>query len=324
MILFVIILILSFTLTFLVRKIAISRKIIDIPIERSSHTVPTPRGGGIAIVIAWYLGLCYEFFFNELDLNFFLALLSGLILVIVGLLDDIITLSPKIRIIAQLLSTGLAFYFLGGLSIVDLGFYKIESVYILTPIAFIGTIWLINLFNFLDGIDGYLGAETIFIFITIFAIFNGNIALIFAFATLGFLFWNWQPAKIFMGDVGSTLIGFNIAIFLIYYQNLEDISIFTLLILSSIFWFDATWTLFRRFRNKEKLTEAHKKHAYQRLVQSGFSHQKTVLISMSLNILNLALFYLAHIYDKYLLIFFFCSIVLSYIYMKFADKRKPF
>ncbi len=324
MILYISIFFFSFLLTLIVRKIALKKKIIDIPNERSSHSIPTPRGGGIALVLAWYIGLVYELFFNELELNLFLALLSGLIIVIVGLLDDIMDLSPRIRITAQSLASAIALFFIGGLSSIDFGFYRFENIYILTPLAFAGIVWMINLFNFLDGIDGYIGAETFFIFIAIFAVFNDNIALLFALATLGFILWNWQAAKIFMGDVGSTLIGFNVAVFAIYYQNTNEISIISMLILSSIFWFDATWTLVRRFRNKENITKAHKKHAYQRIVQSGFSHQKTVIITICLNIINFILFYFAYKYDKYLLVFFFCSVVLSYIFIKYADRRKKF
>lgn len=311
-------------LTYLVRILALKKSIMDVPNDRSSHIVPTPRGGGIALGIAWYIGLSIAFFLNEIDLNFFLALLSGLIIVIVGLIDDIKDLNPKIRIIAQSFAAGLALFFLGGLSTVDLGFFKIENIYVLTPLAFIGIIWFINLFNFSDGIDGYIGTGTFIIFVSLFAFYNDNTALVFAVAAIGFLFWNWQPAKIFMGDVGSTLIGFNVAVYAIYYQNSDKVSLISMLILSSIFWFDATLTLLRRWKNKEKLSEAHKKHAYQRLVQSGFSHQKTVLFALCLNIINIILFYLAFKYDEYLLILFFCSIILSYLYVKYADIRKPF
>ena len=314
----------SFILTLLVRRLALKKQIMDIPNERSSHTIPTPRGGGLAVVIVWYLALSCEFFFNALEPALYYMLLSGLILVVVGLADDIYSLPAGIRMVSQALAAGLALYFSGGLTQLDFGFFSFENSYILTALAFVGIIWFINLFNFLDGIDGYISVEAIFIFLVLFFVFDDNTALIFALAVLGFLFLNWQPAKIFMGDVGSTLIGFNVAVFAIYYQNTADFSLISLLILSSLFWFDATFTLFRRFRNKEKLTRAHKKHAYQRMVASGFSHQKTVFLALIFNVGHLALFLTAYTFEKYLLLFFLLSIGISYLFTKFADRRKSF
>jgi len=140
----------SFVLTFFVRKLALKKNIVDKPNERSSHTVPTPRGGGLAIVISWYIGITYLFINNSIDASLFYALLSGLILVFVGILDDIFSLSPKTRIFAQSATAVLALYLLGGLHCIDFGFYILKTPYLLYPIAFIGIIWFINLFNFLN------------------------------------------------------------------------------------------------------------------------------------------------------------------------------
>jgi Fuc2NAc and GlcNAc transferase len=323
-ILYITVVLSSFILTLLVRRLALAKQVMDIPNERSSHSIPTPRGGGLAVVIVWYLALTYQFFNASLEPSFYYMLLSGLILVVVGLADDIYSLPAGVRIVSQALAAGLALYFSGGFTQLDIGFYTIENTYILTPLAFVGIIWFINLFNFLDGIDGYISVEAIFIFAVLFFVFDDNIALILALAVLGFLFLNWQPAKIFMGDVGSTLIGFNVAVFAIYYQNTADISLISMLILSSLFWFDATFTLFRRFRNKERLTRAHKKHAYQRIAASGFSHQKTVFLALIFNVGHLALFLAAYKFEKYLLLFFLLSTGISYVFTKFADRRKAF
>ncbi len=311
-------------LTSLVRTLALRKSIIDIPNERSSHTVPTPRGGGLAIVIVWFAGLIYMYFTKQIDQNLFFALASGVILVIVGLLDDIYDLKPIIRFSAQFISATFALYFLGGVKIIDLGICTIENIWLLTPIAFIGIIWFINLFNFLDGIDGYAGMETIFISLVLYFFTSESFYLILVTATLGFLIWNWQPAKIFMGDVGSTLLGFNFAVFALYEQNMESVPIIVFLIISSLFWFDATLTLILRFLNKEKITQAHKKHAYQRIIQSGFSHQKTVVYAVGLNIVNFIIAYLAFQYSYYLVLFLLLNISILYYFFKQINNKRPF
>jgi len=321
---YIVIVVLSFFLTLLVRKIAIKKSIIDIPNERSSHTVPTPRGGGLAIVIAWFAGLIYFFVNNKIDSSLFYALVSGVFLVLISFLDDIKSQTPRIRFTFQIISSVLALFFLGGLKSVNIGFLTIDCIYIFTPIALIGILWFINLFNFLDGIDGYEASEVIFICLSLFCLINDNIALILALACFGFLLWNWHKAKIFMGDVGSTLLGFNIAVFAIYYQNEGITSILNLMILSSVFWFDATLTLYRRWRNKEQLSVAHKKHAYQRIVQAGFSHQKTVIFSILLNVIGFVLVYLSLLYSKYVLVFLFIDIIVLWYIVKVIDKKKAF
>jgi Fuc2NAc and GlcNAc transferase len=314
----------STVITYIVRYFALKKKIIDIPNERSSHTVPTPRGGGLAIVAVWYASLIYFFIRDLIAADLFYALACGLLLTIVSLADDLMTVHPKIRIAAQAATVGGALYFLGGLKVIDFGFFEIRNVWFLTGAAFFGLIWLINLFNFIDGIDGYAASESVFIFAALFLFFGDSTALILATATFGFLIWNWQKAKIFMGDVGSTMLGFTFGVFAIYYQNAEKTSLIVFLILSSLFWFDATLTLIRRFLNKEQLSSAHRKHAYQRLVQSGFSHQKTVIFGMILNLIFLATAYLSIKYHKFSILFLIFVILILFMADYFIGKRKPF
>ena len=181
-------------------------------------------------------------------------------------------------------------------------------------------VWFINLYNFLDGIDGYAGSEMLFLSIAGFILFGDSLFVVLGVSVFGFLLWNWHKAKIFMGDVGSTLFGYNVAIFTIYYSNQESTNFWIWIILFGVFWFDATLTLFRRFRNREKLSQAHKKHAYQRLVQSGFSHSAVVIFSI---FLNLILFVLVYVISNVLLAFFM-SIVILYLSIKLIDKKKGF
>lgn len=321
---FIVVLLFSFLLTILVRKIAIRKSLFDIPNERSSHSVATPRGGGIAIAITWFIAITYLYLRKEIDPVLFFALLSGLPISVIGFVDDIIAISPRVRLCIQIVSALLAIIFLGGLNSVNIGFYRVEIPVLLSIIAIIGIVWSTNLFNFLDGIDGYISAEVIFIGLTFFAMFSLVPPILLAVITAGFLVWNWQPAKIFMGDVGSTLLGFTIGVFAVYYQNTDDSSIIIWLMLSSVFWFDATLTLFRRRRNHELLSVAHKKHAYQRIVQSGFSHQKTVLFAIAINISILGLVFLAIQFPNLLLPLFVINLIYLYIIVRFVDKRFPF
>ncbi len=315
---------LSFILTYVVKVIAVKKSIIDIPVDRSSHTVPTPRGGGLAIAIVWFAALLYLFFDNRLNKDLFFALISGIVLVIVSLLDDIYDLKPVIRIGAQFISAVSALYFLGGMQTADFGLFSIGNVWILTVTALIGIIWFVNLYNFSDGIDGYAASEAVFISLMFYLFTGNNLYLILTAAVSGFLVWNWQPAKIFMGDVGSTLLGFNFAVLAIYEQNTQNISIVIFLIVSSLFWFDATFTLFRRWKNKEKLGTAHKKHAYQRLTQAGYSHAKTVILSFVLNIIAGIAAYFSFLNPEYIIPVLGAVILMLFVAVKFIDEKKPF
>lgn len=315
---------LSFGSTWLMRRIALRKAILDIPNQRSSHARPTPRGGGVAIVLAWYAGLSFLFFTGKLSETLFGAFLPGLLLVGIGFLDDIFQLKPIFRLSVQVLAAGASLAVLGGLQKLDFGFWLFESPYLLTILAFFGFLWSINLYNFLDGIDGYAASEIIFLGIALFLFTFQAAALLLAVAALGFLPWNWQEAKIFMGDVGSTLLGFNVAVLAVYFQNTEEFSIFGLLILYAVFWFDASLTLFRRWRRNEKLTQAHRKHAYQRLVRSGWSHQKTVLAALALNLAGFGLAMCSMVFKPWLILFFVLHLTLIQGVIFWVDKRKAF
>lgn len=316
----------SFLLTWFVRKQAIKRSMIDIPNHRSSHSVPTPRGGGLAIALIWYGCLIGLYISGYVARPLFLALLAGGVLAIVSFIDDIKSLSPSMRFAAQLISTLLALYALGGSELLDMGIFSVENKILLTLLAIPFIIWFINLFNFLDGIDGYLGMEAIFVFGGMYLLTSNLLLLILVFAIIGFLVWNWPipRAKIFCGDVGSTLIGFNVAIFAIYFQNTQQLSIIVPVILSGLFWFDATLTLLRRWRNKAKLGEAHRKHAYQRIVQAGFSHAKTLYYAMVLN--TIILFISIFVSNKPSLLIFALIVITIVLWgvVKFVDRKKAF
>ncbi len=312
--------ILSVALTYFIKEHAIKNSLVAEITERSSHSVPTPHGGGIAISLTWFLGLTYLFYTNDIDTSLYYALMTGIIISVISYFDDLFELSAKIRLAAQTLVAVVGLYFLGGFDNLNLFFFSIDNQIITNIFAFFMIVWFINLYNFLDGIDGYAGSEAVFLGLAGFLLFGGDHFLVLIAATLGFLLWNWHKAKIFMGDVGSTLLGYNVAIFTIYYANQESSNLWIWIILFGLFWFDATLTLIRRKQNGEKLSQAHKKHAYQRLTQAGWSHFKVTNFSILLNfLLFLLVFFVSNT-----LIAFILSIILLYSAVNFIDHKKDF
>ena len=219
---YIILFLISFTLTYFIKEYAIKKSLVATVNERSSHTVPTPHGGGIALSITWFAGLIYLYLSAQIEANLFFALLTGSIISVASFFDDIYELSPKVRLIAQSSVAFLGLVSLGGLESINLGVFEITNVFVTNMVAFVAIIWFINLYNFLDGINGYAGSEAVFLALAGFVLFGGNHFLVLPVAVLGFLYWNWNKAKIFMGDVGSTLLGYNVAIFTIYYTNQES------------------------------------------------------------------------------------------------------
>ncbi len=315
---------LSFLLTYIIKKIANRFRIIDIPNERSSHVLPTPRGGGLAIVITWYIGISILFYFNRIESSLYYALLCGAFLAIVSLIDDVINLKPIFRLLAQVITALGAFIFLKGINTVFIAGAEINYTFILYPLTIIGIVWFINLFNFLDGIDAYASLEAIFIGLVLYLFTGDIINVILIVCVLGFLIWNWPKAKIFMGDVGSTQLGFVLIILGIYFHNTSEFTIIHWVILSSPFWFDAIFTLFRRWKNKEKLSQAHKKHAYQRIVQAGFSHLKTDMYLLGINAIIVLFIFISIRYEFLIIPIFILIILFLYWLTRQVDKRKSF
>lgn len=317
-------LIVSFMLTWITKRFTLKNRILDIPNERSSHSEPTPRGGGLAIVITWYIGITMLFLRGTVDNNLYFALMSGIVLAVFSIIDDVIDLKPSIRIIAQTITVLLAFYFLNGIQPVLLFDKILIPSIILYPVVIVGMVWFINLYNFLDGIDGYASVEAIGVAFAFYLFTGQTITFILVASVIGFLIWNWPKAKIFMGDVGSTQLGFIIVVLGIYFHNEKSLSIVSWLILTAPFSFDATLTLIRRWRNKEKLSQAHRKHIYQRLVQSGFSHLK---VDVLLTLVNLGLIFFVFISVRYRMLeipLLILSIIALYLVTIYTDKRKAF
>jgi len=317
---YILLFIFSFTLTYFIKNYAIKKSLIAEVNDRSSHKTPTPHGGGIAIAITWFIGISYLYYIGNMNESLYFSLMIGMLISIVSYIDDLIELSPQVRLFTQSFVAVLGLYFLNGFNEINFFFFSIQNQLLTNIFAFFMIIWFINLYNFLDGIDGYAGSEALFLSIAGFIFFENNIFLVLAVSVLGFLLWNWHKAKIFMGDVGSTLLGYNVAIVTIYYSNQESSNFWVWIILFGIFWFDATLTLFRRYKNSEKLSQAHKKHAYQRLHQSGWSHSDVVITSIKLNILSFLIVY----FFSSILLAFLTSLIVLYASLKYIDNQKGF
>lgn len=294
-------------------------KIVDIPNERSSHSSIVPRGGGVAFVITFLGSLIFLLFTHVIDKPFFLSLfISGFILATVGFVDDCIGLKASWRALAQFISAVLALIFLDFFITSDM-VNGINLLLFIARFVFIvtGTVWLTNLYNFMDGIDGLAGCQGLFFSIGLILLSKTSechelfwIGLSLFAPILSFLVFNWSPAKIFMGDVGSSFLGGSFAILIIWAHQSKCISIWPLIILLSIFIVDATITLIIRFFTGQKWLSAHRNHAYQKLSRKFKSHSKVTILFMTINvlwILPLAIF--ANIWVNLGIIFFIIAIL---------------
>ena len=253
------------------------KAILDIPNERSSHTLPTPRGGGV-VFVALFLAvvlLCPFFFPREASL--WLALSGGgLAVAAIGWIDDRNTLPAWQRLGVHSIAVLWALYHLGGMPSLSMGFASLPLGYIGHVLAFLGGVWMINLYNFMDGIDGLAAGEAVLAASTGALLTTGTPASLPLFAlaasVLGFLIWNWSPAKVFMGDAGSGFLGFTFFCFALYTENTNTLPLLTWAVLVSVFAVDATLTLVMRARQRKHLSEAHRDHLYQQFIKAGYPH----------------------------------------------------
>jgi Fuc2NAc and GlcNAc transferase len=276
--------------------------------ERSSHTAPTPSGGGIGIVLA--ASLAGIFVAIPYPVEIYPVIIAGVLIAIIGYFDDRQPIAARWRLGAQILLTGavaatVPFDVLGPL----LGLAVPESV-LLVVLVLAGALW-INLYNFMDGIDGLAAAEAIFLLLGAMFVawwFHDSVwyqgvfwwMAWLAAACLGFLLLNWAPAKIFMGDAGSTYLGLMLFFFAIASITGGWLSLAQWLILAAAFLADSLTTLARRALNREPVWQAHKRHAYQNLQRRLGSHARATLVYIGIDIvLLLPLAWLAGAYRQF-------------------------
>lgn len=272
--------VLSWLLTGAIRRYAVARSILDVPNHRSSHAVPTPRGGGVAIVAVVLAGATAAWVVGLLADDVAAALVGGGALVaLVGWIDDRSGLPAGVRAIVHFVAAGWVVFCLRGLPALDLGVTRVPLGFAGAMLGLLGVAWMINLYNFMDGIDGIAAAEGVAVGLIGGAMLAAShetgmalAAFLTAAACAGFLWWNWHPARIFMGDVGSGFLGIVFATLAIASENRGSAPLLLWIVALGVFVFDATVTLLRRIRRGERWHEAHRSHAYQRAVQAGRPH----------------------------------------------------
>lgn len=283
--------ILSWLLASRVRLYALD-KLLDIPNERSSHSRPTPRGGGLAIAVTSLGGILLAAMWQWISWDLAVALSGGgLMIATVGWIDDHRDLPALTRFAVQFLAAGWAMFWLGGLHTLSLGSIVIPLGPLGTLLGTVGIVWAINLYNFVDGIDGLAAGEAVSTGVIGGLLLLGTghiglamIALLIASANAGFLPLNWAPAKLFMGDVGSGMLGYLFAVLAIASENAGSVPILLWTLLLGAFVFDATVTLCRRIAHGERWYHAHHSHAYQRMVQAGRSHAQVSATILAINL----------------------------------------
>jgi Fuc2NAc and GlcNAc transferase len=273
-VLLLLVLLISLAVTKFCIRWAHQRDLIDHPNHRSSHTTPTPRGGGVALVVSLYIGLTAAAALDWISWRPLALVLCGLPIAVIGYADDALTLSARTRLLVQAICAGLALWVLNPLPALTLFGAELPGS-VTVVLYFLGIIWLTNLYNFMDGIDGIAALETIAIalcWIALLGLNQATIPLILICATVGFLYFNWPPARIFMGDVGSAFCGFVIAGLALFYASADQTPVLLWLIPASAFIVDATVTLIVRILRGRRPGVAHRSHAYQHAARKIGKH----------------------------------------------------
>lgn len=279
--------------TWALRSYALKRSLIDVPNARSSHTVPTPRGGGVAIVLGVLLPLPLLYLSGAMSLSLFWALLgSGGLVALVGFLDDHGHVAARWRLLTHFAAAAWALVWLGGGPPLLAFGVKLDTGWIGAGLAAVYLVWVLNLYNFMDGIDGIAGVEAIFVCLggaALLALVGhpalAVLPLVIAAAAGGFLYWNFPPAKIFMGDAGSGFLGAALGILSLQAAWVSPQLLWSWLILLGVFIVDATWTLMRRLIRGDRVYEAHRSHAYQHAARRLGRHRPVTLIVGAINLL---------------------------------------
>ncbi len=297
--LFVVLALLSYLGVWALRRYAEKRQLLDHPNERSSHSMPTPRGGGLAMVLLvmgtglWFVGA------EDVHRNL-VYLVCGAVIAFLGWRDDIHSLSPRVRFTVQALVAAVSIGGLGYFSSVTIplfGVLQLGAVGVV--ITFLWIIGLTNAYNFMDGIDGMAGGVALaagvgWMMLTSNIPYLANsfvfwIALAIAASSIGFLGHNWHPAKIFMGDVASTFLGYSFAVMPLMAANEQGDALMLGTLLMWTIIMDAGVTFIRRIFKGENILAAHRTHVYQRLVIGGYTHSQVSVLYIVLTLVALRL-----------------------------------
>lgn len=283
---------LSYALTAIWRRYALSNGVLDIPNDRSSHSVAVPRGGGLAIVLTFLGALVVLFTLGLISRTSFLAFVgAGTLTAVIGFLDDHRHIAARWRLLAHFLSAIWGSSWLGGLPAINVFGVSIELGWSGCLLAVIYLVWMINLYNFMDGIDGIAGVEAVTVCLGGCLLYWLNNTpdqvwspIFFAACVSGFLCWNFPLAKIFMGDAGSGFLGLVIGMLTLQAAWVSLSLFWGWLILLGVFIVDATFTLLRRLVRGDKVYEAHRTHAYQ---FASRRYGKHLPVTLAVGLINL-------------------------------------
>lgn len=276
-----------------VMKIAKHVNALDIPNERKVHKEPMPRLGGLAIFLGFLLG--YMLFCSQTP-QMISILIGSFVLILVGMIDDINPIKPLSKFIGQLVAAIIVVYY-GNIVMQDISAYGLYMNFgiLAKPITIFFILGVINCLNLIDGLDGLAGGIatiffiTISIIISIMGIYNGldaSLSLIMIGATLGFLVYNFHPAKIFMGDSGSMFLGYIIAVIsLLGFKNVTLTSFLVPILILAIPILDTLFAIIRRLLKKESFAKADKEHFHHQILKLAGNQTKTVLIIYLIQIL---------------------------------------
>jgi Fuc2NAc and GlcNAc transferase len=277
----------SFALTWLVRRYALVRQLVDVPNERSSHQLTTARGGGFAIVLTFLCTVQLSYLAELVRPSLFLAICGGGGLVaLIGFIDDHRRIPAHWRLLTHFLGAALGLYWLGGAPAGPIAPWAINIAVALC------VVWLVNLYNFMDGIDGIASIEAITV------CFGGAliywlaepagylwlVPMLLLSSVAGFLYWNLPPARIFMGDAGSGFLGFVLAVLCIQAAWISGELFWAWIILLAVFIVDSTVALVRRLLRGKRVYEAHRSHAYQYASRKHGGHKVIILSVGAINL----------------------------------------
>ncbi|GGK10625.1 MraY family glycosyltransferase [Pseudomonas matsuisoli] len=285
----------SCVLTWALRRYALSRSLMDIPNARSSHSVPTPRGGGVAIVLSYLAAIVVLSYLGDVWLDVGIALFgAGLAIAVLGFLDDHGHIAARWRLLGHFAAAFWVLFWLDGMPPLVLFGVPVELGWLGYLFGALYLVWLLNLYNFMDGIDGIASVEAICVcaggVLLVASSWVGDgtallLPLALGAAVAGFLIWNFPPAKIFMGDAGSGFLGIMLGALSLQAASVNPQWFWSWLILLGVFIVDATFTLGRRLLRGDKVYEAHRSHAYQYASRRYGRHLPVTLAVLLINIL---------------------------------------
>ncbi|WP_060492581.1 glycosyltransferase family 4 protein [Pseudomonas sp. NBRC 111140] len=287
-----VVLLCSLAMTGTLRRYALAKNIIDVPNARSSHSIPTPRGGGVSIVLAFLAALAVMTLQAGAQTDALVALGgAGALIAVLGFMDDHGHIAARWRLLGHFAAAVWILYWLGGLPVLQVFGWSLDLGWAGAVLAAIYLVWLLNLYNFMDGIDGIASVEAITVCLGACLLYwlSGHasmtaLPLLLAAAVAGFLFWNFPPAKIFMGDAGSGFLGIILGGLSLQAAWLSSQLFWCWLILLGVFIVDASYTLVRRLLRGDKVYEAHRSHAYQFASRRYGRHLPVTLAVTALNL----------------------------------------